>query len=303
MLQLRSFHHLAVLAKRLNYARAAEDIGISQSALSRSIQALERQLGMRLFDRDRASVSLTPSGQTVVSRANVLLADAQDMERQLLLEAQGHAGRIRFGMAPMPARALLPGVLSKRLKLAPDVTNEVVVRDVEALWRLLVAGEIEFFVAQEGAVPEAPPSRADSLGYFPLSLIVRAAHPLLQRNSPGMTFPIARSSWAGLPLPAGILDRVQGPANVIEDFGSLAALTATSDAIWYSSSYAVTDELTAGHLRELPPLGDEPLPEVRVVLYTLARRSQSPLASLFKQAFRQQVKVLAEVRRLADLIE
>jgi DNA-binding transcriptional LysR family regulator len=297
MLQLRSLNHLVVLAKRLNYARAAEDIGISQSALSRSIQALELQLGMRLLDRDRASVSLTPSGQTVVQRANVLLADADDMERQLRLVAKGHAGRINFGMAPMPARALLSGVLSKRLKLAPDVTNEVVVRDVEALWGLLVAGEIEFFVGQEGSVPESPPSRAETLGHFPLSLIVRAGHPLLQGHVPDMTFPIIRSSWAGLPLPSEILGHVRGPANVIEDFGSLSLITATSDAIWFSSSYAVTEELISGRLQELHVSGSGTTRAIRVVLYTLARRSQSPLANLLKQAFRQQIRILEQARK------
>lgn len=294
MLQLRSLRHLVLLSRRLNYARAAEDLGISQSALSRSIQSLERQMGMRLFDRDRAGVSLTPQGKLVVERAGVLLADADDMERQFVLNARGEGGRIRFGMAPMPARALLSSVLAERLRIAPDVTNEVVVRDAPALWALLVTGEIEFFVSQVGLIPDSSQARVELLGHFPLSLIVRPGHPLLQGEvSPDALFPVIRSSWTGLPLPPEIQERARGDSNVIEDYGSLAAITAATDAIWFSSAYAVTEELKTGRLRELPRPDDAFPRDVRMVMYTLARRSQSSLARSFKQAFRHQMKALA----------
>lgn len=296
MLQLRSLRHLAVLAQRLNYARAAEDLGMSQSALSRSIQALEAQLGFKLFDRDRGGVSLTPQGRQVVERASSLLADAEDLERQSILTAKGAAGRVRLGMTPMIARALLSSVLTERLTVAPDVTNDVMVRDVDALWSLLVAGEIEFFMAPDGPIPDAAPARVDTLGNFPLSLIVRAGHPLLESDCPGATFPVVRASWAGLPVPSEIQDRIRGTPNVIEDFGSLAAITAATDAIWFSSTYSVVEELRAGTLRELPHPPHVPPRAVRMMMYSLARRSPSPLARSFKETFRHHLKALASAR-------
>lgn len=289
MLELRHLRNLTVLARHLNYARAAEELGITQPTLSRSIQALERELDLRLFDRDRGGVSLTPQGQLVAERAGFLLADAEDMQRQSQLSAAGEAGRIRFGMAPMPARALLSAVLSERIAAAPDVANEVVIRDVEALWGLLVAGEIEFFVSQDGLLHDVSPARVDLLGHFPLSLIVRASHPLLATPEAPGRFPILRSSWSGLPLPAEIRDRVKGSPNVVEDFGTLADITAATDAIWFASAYAVAKELRAGRLCELP---QSPHHEVRVVMYTLARRSLSPLARALKKALRQHVQAM-----------
>jgi DNA-binding transcriptional LysR family regulator len=294
MLQLRSLRHLVMLARRLNFARAAEELGISQSALSRSIQALEAQLGMRLFDRDRAGVSLTPQGEQMVERAGTLLADADDFEHHARLNALGAAGRIRFGIGPMPARALLPLVRADRLRDAPDMTNDVVVRDVDGLWALLLAGDVEFFVSQEGLLADATQARIETLGHFPLSLIVRAGHPLLAGDCPGATFPMVRSSWVGLPLPPEIRSRVRGAAHIIEDFGSLAAVTAATDAIWFSSTYAVTGELAAGRLCELPrPAEVTPL-EVRIGMYTLARRSPSPAARAFRQAFRLHIRDLGQ---------
>jgi DNA-binding transcriptional LysR family regulator len=299
MLQLRILTHLIVLSRRLNFARAAEDLGISQSALSRSIQSLERQLGMRLFDRDRAGVALTPQGRLAVERAAVLLADAEDLERQLVLSANAEAGRVCFGMAPMPARALLPAIVSGRLRIAPEVTNEVVVRDAEALWTLLAAGRIEFFVTNEGFAFESPPPRIESLGRFPLSFIVRAGHPLLRGECVGAKFPVVRSSWTGLPLPQEIRDRMLGVPNVIEDFGALATITAASDAIWFSSTYAAREELRARRLCELPPPGHDYPREVRVSMYSLERRSQSPWARMLKQLFRAEIKTLAKSNHAA----
>jgi DNA-binding transcriptional LysR family regulator len=299
MLQLRSLNHFVVLSRRLSFARAAEDLGISQSALSRSIQSLERQLGMRLFDRDRAGVTLTPQGQLAMERAAVLLADADDLERQLVLSASAEAGRVRFGMAPMPARALLPAVVSDRLRVSPEVTNEVVVRDSDALWALLIAGEIEFFVTNEGFVFDSPPPRIETLGHFPISLLVRAGHPLLHGECPGAKFPVVRSSWTGLPLPPEIQNRMRGAPNVIEDFGSLATITAASDAIWFSSTYAVMEELRAGQLCELPrPEHDHPR-DVRVAMYSLERRSQSPWARSLKKLLRAEIKTLAKANHAA----
>lgn len=293
MLPLRALAHLVTLAHRLSFARAAEELGISQSALSRSIQALEKRIGMRLFDRDRAGVALTPQGRLAVERAAVLLADAEDFERQLALNANAQAGRVRFGMAPMAARALLPAVIADRLRSAPEVTNEVVVRDADALWALLLAGDIEFFVTNEGFHFDSPPPRVETLGVFPLAAIVRADHPLLRGAGDDARFPVVRASWTGLPLPPEIRERMRGAVNVIEDFGSLAAITAASDAIWFSSPYAAPEELATGVLRALPRPAHLPPSEVRIVMVTLERRSQSPWTRSLKQSLRHEIRARA----------
>lgn len=296
MLHLKSLTHLIALARRLNYARAAEDLGISQSALTRSIQALEKQLGMRLFDRDRSGVALTPQGQLAVERSAVLLADAEDVERHLVQAAGAEAGRVRFGMAPLPASALLPLIISERVGTSPEVTHEVMVRDADALWELLLLGEIEFFVTNEGFEFDNPRPRMETLGHFPVGGIVRADHPLLGDPSPDAKFPVVRSSWTGLPLPEAIHTRMLGSPNVIEDFGTLAKIAISSDAIWFSSPYAVPQELSEGRLTELPGPDDDWPRDVRIAMYTLERRSQSPWAQSIKHSLRNHIRDLAKAR-------
>lgn len=62
MIEFRRLRYLVTLAMQLSYARAAEDLGIKQSAVSRAIQSLEREMDLRLFDRDQSGVSVTAQG-------------------------------------------------------------------------------------------------------------------------------------------------------------------------------------------------------------------------------------------------
>ena len=289
MIDLRKLRHLVVLARWLNYVRAAEELAITQPSLTRSIQALEQQLKVQLFDRDRGGVSLTPQGRFFVERATTLLAEAEDLESQSRLGAAGQGGRIRFGMAPMPARALLSKLLADQVRAAPNVTNEVVVRDVEPLWRMLVGGEIEFFVSADLPMHDLTLAHAELLGKFPLSLIVRADHPLLHAPPEGAKYPLFRSSWAGLSIPDEARHLVLGPTNIVEDFATLAHLVASTDVMWIASIYAIEAEIRAGTLVEYLR-GSQ---QIDVKIYTLARRSQSPLAKSMAAALRHHVNAIA----------
>ena len=60
---LNQLECFSVLAQRLNFTQAADDLFMSQPALSRTISALEGELGVRLFDRNSRSVALTPAGR------------------------------------------------------------------------------------------------------------------------------------------------------------------------------------------------------------------------------------------------
>jgi DNA-binding transcriptional LysR family regulator len=290
MLDLRQLSYLVALDRRRSFARAAEDLGLSQSALSRAIQALEKRLGMRLFDRDRAGVFPTELGREIAAMANDLIAAADDIERQAVLMQRGSKGRLRFGMAPLPAHTLLAPVLADRITSTPDLANDVIVRNVEDLWPLLLAGEIEFFVSAEGLVPDNQAIREELLGEFPVTLVVRAGHPLLERP-PGemdtLAFPLILSSRAGLLAPDDLHRMARGTAHVIEDFASLVTITQTTDAIWSSSHFAVISEIVAGRLCALPYPGGNAPRAMRMMIYSSARRSVSPAARALRAALQR----------------
>jgi DNA-binding transcriptional LysR family regulator len=80
-MELRQLRYFVTVATELNFGRAAERLHIAGPSLSQQIKALERDLACRLLDRDRRSVTLTECGETLLPKAQALLAQADELRR------------------------------------------------------------------------------------------------------------------------------------------------------------------------------------------------------------------------------
>src|SRR3954463_12987035 len=103
VVDLKRLGHLVALADECHFARAAARVHLSQPAFSRSIQLLEDQVGMRLFDRETGNVQATPAGLFLADRARKLLFDARNLQRDTELYRDASLGDTAFGAGPFPA--------------------------------------------------------------------------------------------------------------------------------------------------------------------------------------------------------
>lgn len=118
---LRQLRYFVTLAQELNFTRAAELCFVGQSTLSAGLKELEDSLGVRLVERDRQNVSITPIGLEVLERAKLILASTQDLVEFASASGKSMSGTIRLGVIPTIAPFLLPQVLPAIREQYPDL--------------------------------------------------------------------------------------------------------------------------------------------------------------------------------------
>lgn len=147
--QLRQF--LAV-ADELHFGRAAERLGMTQPPLSQSIQALEEELGVRLFARTKRSVALTAVGAEWLPHVRRLLEDAAALPETARRLARGQLGSLRLAFVSIADYSILPALISAFKASYPEV--EVSLREAtsDLAIEALLAGEIDagLIVPQSG---------------------------------------------------------------------------------------------------------------------------------------------------------
>lgn len=294
-LRIDDIDYFLAVADHGQVRAAADAVGVSQPALTKGIQRLERELGFPLFVRGARGMTLTPVAEGFRERVRTLRTSLGDAVKEAADLHLGALGLLRVGVSPLYAERLFVPAWAVLHAQRPAARVRVTVNLNDALLDALRRGDLDLALfALPGVVP-------DDLSALPLmdddlTLVVRAGHPLLAGEPLRLT-DLADAEWmlpgsgvaARRAIEARLTEAGLPPPRVAVEFSNIAAqlvrLLGHSDLVGVASVSTLQAPAGAG-------LVALPLPEARFArrIGVLTRRDGPlpPLAARFVQVLREQ---------------
>ena len=230
-LELRQLRYFVAVCRMSGFTRAAEEVGVSQSSLSRSVLKLEELVGQPLLDRKPREVIPTEVGEIFLRRAEEILALVDDSFAEIT--DAGKRGRIRLAVIPTIAPFLLPKVLSEFGKKHSNVSIVVQEDTTENIIRMIRHGDIDVAIL---ALPiNEKYLEVESLFEEELVLVLPNGHPLESKRS------IKLADVKDFPFV--MLDQAHCLSDNIESFCKMGAMQPV--AIERTSQLATVQELVS----------------------------------------------------------
>jgi DNA-binding transcriptional LysR family regulator len=297
-MNIKHLEHLLALADTGSFSRAADKLFITQSALSRSIQSLEEDLGAKVLDRIGKRNELTPLGQDVVARARHIVRDAAELRHSARLLKDGGQGTVSVGLGSGPAALLMLPLLcaaSAQAGMRVSVTQG----PVELQMLQLRSRQLDAMVVDMRRVIPATDLNIESMAELRAGFVVRAHHPLATEKKVTLA-DVLRYPVASTPLSDEVarllVDQFGPQANPsdmvslrCDDVASLVQTAARTDAIFLGVLATARSGLDDGSLVELqltPPLAAT----ARFAYVTLAGRTEAPAMAYFRDFVRTHLR-------------
>lgn len=288
LVQLR---HAIALVEGGSFSRAAEGLFLTQPALSRSIRALEDELGQALFDRVGRRVELTPFGGEFVQRARQIVFEVDEMAASSRRVREGSAGRLRVGMGSGPGAMLMTPLLLEMARHHPEVHLTIARGTTERLVQSLRERQLDALVVDARSLSPSSDLHLVTLSEMRGVFMCRKGHPLLRSKRPLRFDALRHYPIASTPLSdevARMLVELYGPAAHpeqcvtlrCEEIASLVEVVRASDAVLLAIRAAAPD------LRELP-MKPAMAGKARFGLVTLAGRASPASLSILRELARR----------------
>jgi DNA-binding transcriptional LysR family regulator len=238
---LQKLMHALLVARHASFSLAAAELGLTQSALSRSIAALEERWNVQLFARSRSGVVATPAGEELLRLAARLVDEAATLDHNMRQRGKAAAESFAFGLGPFVGHLMMADLTKHVARAFPGLAISASIRNPDELTQEIMLGRIEFGIFSAVGCTTEHGLASEPICEVPYSLIASPAHPLLRRRT------VRRADLTGYPLllvGRGSLPAfATGPKIECDDSRVSIDIVQKSDAIWYCSPWMIRDEL------------------------------------------------------------
>ncbi|MDG2383271.1 MAG: selenium metabolism-associated LysR family transcriptional regulator [Pirellulaceae bacterium] len=180
-MELRLLHTFRAAAERESFTRAAQQLQLTQAAVSQHIAALEKELGVALFHREGRGVQLSEAGKRLYPYAEQILALTQQARAEVNEQQPQLFGELQIASSTVPAEWLIPDLLAEFRARWPQVRESVVVSDSQVATNAVEAGDADLgFV---GELPSSAKLEATPIIEDELTLFVSSRHPLASKGT------------------------------------------------------------------------------------------------------------------------
>jgi DNA-binding transcriptional LysR family regulator len=290
-MNLNQLRHLIGIVESQSFSKAAAALFLTQSALSRSIQALEEELGVALLDRSGRRIIPTAYGEQVLAHARRVMFEVGEMNRALTLVKNAECGTLSFGCGAGPAAVLEVPFLTHMVRHHPGVQVQAARGATDLLLGALRSEQLDVLVVDRRALIVAEDLAIEALPSLRGGFACRAGHPLAGcgpvsldrlRAYPVISTPLSDELARDLVLELGPQAHPDRLMNVrCQDIHSLLDVVETSDAVVFTVFAAARARFEAGRLCELR-IEPHVEREGRFALVTLAGRTEAPATALFR---------------------
>jgi DNA-binding transcriptional LysR family regulator len=220
MISRRQLIHALCLHKEGNFTRAAIEANISQSAFSRSIQNLELELGVSLFERHKTSMRLTQYGEAFVRRAQAIVIDTEELEREIQLMRGMEIGDFSVAMGVYPAEVSGNRALGSMLNDYPNLRYRSFVGNWELVNEHVSNRTADMGFVSVDAVDYEDHLSVELLKGHEMVLYCNQNHPLANCGNPSKSeldqFPLV-----SIRVPAAFADAIPGKSDIDHSDGHL----------------------------------------------------------------------------------
>jgi len=296
MITSRDLTRVVALADHGHFGRAAKALGITQPALSRSMEDLERRLGAKVFDRGRWGLAPTEAGELIIARGRLILQQSRDLQDEIDRLHGLKAGRLEITLGPYAAEMSGHQSVARMLAKHDHIRCRVRVSDWRQAMQDTLEGRSELALADASDLKSKPDLVASPAYRHPMYFFCRREHEILRLDRPQLS-DLAAYPWVGTRAPARIADflpreiRRAGswqestgdflPALALDVVQDVARIALASDVIAVAPLTMIEQALHSGTLVRIPI--EAPWLRLEYALIRRSNRTRSTVAAAFSE--------------------